>query len=209
MPAASALFAGLKETPVVQSLAQRVEKGGVLSVEGITRAAQPFLAAALNHLFPERKIVVVTDGLKAQETFQQDLATWLEVDKENIGAEARQQNDAVQSIKERQPLFYPAWEVFPHEDRLPHADVISERLETLAALVQGKLQQKEVPGTGLSSDSFRHPIIVTSIVALLQRTFPRKALETRTRTIRGGEKIDPLDLVEWLEAQGYEPEAQV
>jgi len=109
MPAASDLFARLKETPAVQSLAQRVEKGGALSVEGITRAAQPFLAAALNHLFPERPIVLVTEGLKTQESFQQDLGTWLEVDRENnFGAEARQENDGVQSIKDRQPLFYPA-----------------------------------------------------------------------------------------------------
>ena len=32
--------------------------------------------------------------------------------------------------------FYPSWEVLPHETRLPHADVISERLETLVHLTQ-------------------------------------------------------------------------
>ena len=29
------------------------------------------------------------------------------------------------------PLFYPAWDVLPHEGKLPHADTISDRLETL------------------------------------------------------------------------------
>jgi transcription-repair coupling factor (superfamily II helicase) len=33
--------------------------------------------------------------------------------------------------------------------------------------------------------------------------------QERTRTFERGEKIAPLDLIEWLEAQGYEPEAQV
>jgi transcription-repair coupling factor (superfamily II helicase) len=43
----------------------------------------------------------------------------------------------------------------------------------------------------------------------LQRTFPRNTFEARLRTVRRGEQVDPLDLVEWLEDQGYEPEAQV
>jgi len=208
MPAASDLFARLKETPAVQSLARRVEKGGVLSYDGIPPAVQPLLAAALNDLFPERPIVLVTAGLKIQETFQQDLGTWLEVNRDEIlGADQRQ--EGAQSIKHSQPFFYPAWEIFPHEDRLPYADVISERLETLAALAHCKLQQRSVPTRDISSRKSYHPIIVTSVVALLQRTFPRKSLEQRTRTLARGDRIDPLDLAEWLEAQGYEPEAQV
>src|SRR5256885_16623347 len=61
---------------------------------------------------PQRTIVAVTENLKTQESFQQDLETWL-------GAS---------------PLFYPAWEIFPHEGKLPPADVISDRLQTLIAL---------------------------------------------------------------------------
>ena len=53
------------------------------------------------------------------------------------------------------------------------------------------------------------PIVVTSVAALLQRTFPAGAVRERTRTLTRGDRVDPLDLVEWLEAQGYEPEAQV
>ena len=34
-------------------------------------------------------------------------------------------------------------------------------------------------------------------------------IENRTRTLKRGEKIAPLDLTEFLEGQGYEPEAQV
>src|SRR5205823_6276462 len=45
--------------------------------------------------------------------------------------------------------------------------------------------------------------------ALMQRSFAPAELRARTRTIRRGDRIAPLDLVEWLEEQGYEPEAQV
>ena len=52
-------------------------------------------------------------------------------------------------------------------------------------------------------------IVTTNVVALLQRTFTADNLKGRTRTLNRGDKIEPLDLIEWLEEQGYEPEAQV
>ncbi len=111
-----------------------------------------------------------------QESFQQDLETWL-------GAP---------------PLFYPAWEIFPHEGKLPHADVISDRLQTLVAL-SDKSTIRDPQST----------IIVSNVTALLQITFPPGEFQKRTRTFARGVKIAPLDLIEWLEEQGYEPEAQV
>src|ERR1017187_1815992 len=75
--ATSELFASVSATPAVQSLARRLEQGGVLSCAGISAAAQPFLAALLRHLFPQRPIVVVAEGLKIHESIRQDLATWL------------------------------------------------------------------------------------------------------------------------------------
>ncbi|HOC56516.1 MAG TPA: transcription-repair coupling factor [Verrucomicrobiota bacterium] len=202
--AASELFAQVLETPAARSLARRLEQGGVLSLDGITAAAQPFLAALVRQLFPRRPIVVVTDGLRSQESAQQDLATWLAA-----GAEGRRQKSEVRrqnhaspvsqpSTLNPQPLFYPAWEVLPHEARLPHADVISERLETLVALTPHASRGTRPP-----------PLIVASVSALLQRTFSVEPLRAGTRTLARGDRVDPLDLVEWLEAQGYEPEAQV
>jgi transcription-repair coupling factor (superfamily II helicase) len=190
----------------------------VLSCAGISPAAQPFLAALLQHLFPQRPIVVVTEGLKTQESAQQDLATWLALRNELLSPkpkvqsqepEARITQHATRNTQHApsvphpstltpQPLFYPSWEVLPHEVRLPHADVISERLETLVAL------------THHASGITRHvPLVVTSVVALLQRTFPAGLVRERTRTLTRGDRVDPLDLVKWLEEQGYEPEAQV
>ena len=121
-------------------------------------------------------MVVVTDILKTQDSFQQDLETWL-------GAT---------------PQFYPAWEVLPHEAKLPHADIISERLQTLVALA------------GVSKvESPKSKVVVSSVTALLQKTFPPGEIQSRTRTFERGSKIAPLDLIEFLEEQGYEPEAQV
>ncbi len=153
-----------------------------MSRGGVAVAAQPFLAAMLHRLFPRRPLVIITASLRAQEVFHQDLTTWMAVEPESASP---------------QPWFYPGWEILPHEDRLPHADVISERLETLVALCRPGL-----PGTS------RVPVVVTSVIALLQRTFAPAALAGGTRAVARGDRCDPLGLVEWLEEQGYEPEAQ-
>jgi len=205
----------------VQTLARRLEKGEVLSLHGIGAGAQPFLAALVRHLFPGRAVVVVTEGLKTQESAHQDLATWLaqeagvqspesKVESQKsedrnpkpdgrAKAEIRRTEADAQSGKlHSQPVFYPAWDVLPHETRLPHVDVISERLETLVKLV-GKSESRGENGE----------VVVASVVALLQRTFRAETVRERKRTLGRGERVEPLELVEWLEAQGYEPEARV
>ena len=191
---AADLFQRVLQTPAVQGLVQRLEKGSALSLAGVSMAAQPFVAVLLHKLFPRRTMVVVTDGVKAQELFDQDVRTWL-----GLGEPAAPSPEAV-SASRSPALFYPGWEVLPHESKLPHADVISERLQTLSALSARSHD---------SSSSEPAPIIVTNVMALMQRTFAPGAMEKRTRTLRRGTQIDPLDLVEWLEDQGYEPEAKV
>ena len=74
-------FASVAQTPAVQALQRRVEKGGAVFCAGVCPSAQPFLSALLRHLFPCRPVVVVTAGLKTQESFHQDIATWLAVRK--------------------------------------------------------------------------------------------------------------------------------
>jgi transcription-repair coupling factor (superfamily II helicase) len=196
--AASELFARISKAPAVQSLARRLEKGGSLSCNGVSPAAQPFLAACLHQWFPRRPIIVVTDNLKSQETFEQDLETWLGPGSREPNVESREK-DANSRTATPVPrlLFYPEWEILPHDARLPHADTITDRLETLVRL------------NGVSDDAAPAPVVITTASALLQRTFAPDELRARTRTCRRGDRIDPLDLVEWLEDQGYEPEAQV
>src|SRR5208282_3994916 len=145
---------------------------------GIAQAAQPFFAALLQKISPQRPIVVVTENLKTQESFQQDLETWLN--------EMRNDNPPQAQDARLQTLFFPAWEVFPHEGKLPHADVISDRLQTLVALSDySKLETQN------------SKLIVTSVIALLQKTFPPGKIQNRTRALGRGDKIHPLDLIEW------------
>jgi transcription-repair coupling factor (superfamily II helicase) len=184
------LFAAVVETPAVQSLLRRVEQGGALTCVGVSRSAQPFFAALLRHVFPRRTIVVVTQDLKSQDSFHQDITTWLQVSESRMVRNPQTASDA--------PLFYPAWEILPHEAKLPHVDIVSERLETLVALTR-----IQTPGTKPA------PLVVASVAALLQRTFPVDELKDRTKTLTRRDRFDPLQLVEWLEKQGYEPEAQV
>jgi transcription-repair coupling factor (superfamily II helicase) len=190
--ATSNLFADIAKTPAGQSLARRLEDGGALACSGVSPAAQPFFAALVQKLFPQRPVIVVAENLKAQESFQQDLETWLN---ELRNAEGGTGNE---NTAPAAPLFYPAWETLPHEDKRPHADVISDRLQTLIALADNsKLKTQNLK------------LVVASVTALLQKTFPPGEIQSRTRTLERGHKIAPLDLIEFLEEQGYEPEAQV
>ena len=196
--ATSDLFAGIGETPAVQSLARRLENGGVFSCTGVNEAAWAFFSGLVRELFPERTVVVVVDGLKRQEVVQQDLDTWISMGKVPSSKFHPPSSDSgATRVPKSAPLFYPAWETLPHENKLPHADTITDRLQALMALAPG------------GNASLKGQVVVTSVTALLQQTFSRKSLEARTRRVKRAERIDPLDLVEWLEEQGYEPEAQV
>jgi transcription-repair coupling factor (superfamily II helicase) len=174
------------QTPAAQGLRERVGSGGALCLAGVAEAAMPFVAAMIHREFLNRTLVVVTESLKVQEQFQQDYETW---------SKGRGEESA-KGGKAGSTLFYPAWEILPNEEKLPHADVISDRLETLVAL------RRHQAGT-------EAPVVMTNIAALLQKTLTARKLEECTRAFKRGDSIDPLDLIEWLEEQGYEPEAQV
>jgi transcription-repair coupling factor (superfamily II helicase) len=179
-----------------------VEKGDVLACGDVPAPAQPFIAVLLRQLFPHRPIVVVTESLKTQESFHQDAQTWMDLvptlPKERSGQTSPRAAIADPAL----PLFYPAWETLPHESKLPHVDVISERLETLVALSVWTQAKAHTP-TAMA------PLIVANVNALLQRTFRPEHLRQRSRILARGDRVNPLDLIEWLEDQGYEPEAQV
>ncbi|HEX3626246.1 MAG TPA: transcription-repair coupling factor [Verrucomicrobiae bacterium] len=189
--AASQLFADIAKAPAVQSMARRLENGGAFSFAGIASPAWPFIAAFIKRAFPQRPLVIITDNLKAQEVFQQDLETWL-----NLGP-------PISSPL----LFFPEWEVLPHEGKLPHSDVISDRLQTLVTLLGTIPPAARAVKAPLAKNAV--PTVVTNVTALLQKTFAPDDLQNRARRMQRGDKIAPLDLIEWLEEQGYEPEAQV
>jgi transcription-repair coupling factor (superfamily II helicase) len=202
--AAGNLFAKVSETPAAQSLARRLENGGVLSCAGVSRAAQPFFAVLLQRIFSNRPILIVAEDLKTQESFQQDIETWLQVASRGLQVESSMEKTFNLQPSTFNPLFYPAWEVLPHEGKLPHADTISDRLQTLVALSKYIFSEGGAP----RRPNF-HGLVVTNVTALLQKTFSPEMLRNRTRVLQRGDKIAPLDLIEWLEEQSYEPEAQV
>ena len=139
------LFDQLLPLPAIAGLSDRLREEKAMLACGLASASHPFFAALIRRLIPELPLVVVADGVKSQEVLFQDLETWGKA-------------LASKGSKPHPLLYFPSWEVLPHEDKLPHSDVISERLETLLALGQ--------PTAGPS------PIIVTNIQAMVQRTFP-------------------------------------
>ncbi|MGE4178403.1 MAG: transcription-repair coupling factor [Limisphaerales bacterium] len=174
------LVASVADAPAFQRFRSRLEEGGVSSWTGVSSGAQAFVAALIRRWFPSRPVVLVLEGLKAQEAAFQDVQTWLPSSARGL----------------RPHLFYPDWEILPHEPKLPHVDVISDRLVAL-----DELEKRSADGAG--------PFLVASVTALMQRTFSRSQWTSRRRSLSEGTPCDPLDLVEWLEEQGYEPEAQV
>ena len=154
------LFARFRHAPAAQDLRRRVESGGALSCGGVTESAQAFLAAWLRREFPRRPIVIVTENLKTQETLHQDLETWLgskvpgpksKVQGPRSADERAGPYEAPPQTPDAIPhplLFFPAWEILPHEDKLPHADVISERLDRKSTrLNSSHSQQSRMPSS--------------------------------------------------------------
>ena len=183
-PDPKANLAGLCESPVFQPLLKNLGKGVLLSLEGISQGGEAFVSGVLAHRLPGRPAVVVCPTVQVQEQVHQELETWLP-------------RLVKPDAPPHEPQFFPAWDVLPHESKLPHADVLSERLETLIHLAN----RQNTDGIG--------PVVVTNGIGLLQRTFTPDQLKKRFRSFVLGDRIEPLDLVGWLEDQGYEPEAQV
>lgn len=144
------------------------------------------------------QLVVVTSGPRSQERLAENMATALRVHRGDLrvfgeGADSSAAESG--STGEGEVYYFPGWEVLPHENKLPHADVISDRLETLMGALRAE-------------GRFRRPV-VASIESVLQKTFDPGWLAREARRVRVGDELDPLDLIEWLEDCGYEPEVQV
>lgn len=144
-------------------------------------AGKPFVVALLSQI-TSRPVLVITDGLKSQEAFFNDLQTFL---------------PATQ--------FYPAWETLPHEDQLPAADTIADRLRVLASLVgTDRRAVRGAPGGRALPEC-----VVASVQALMQRTFSASTLNASRLTLQLGAKLDLQDFITALTERGYNPEYQV
>ncbi len=175
----------------ISELIDALKNGETRFAVKVPESARSFFAAAVHCALKDIPMILVTVGVRSQEILDQDLRTWLEVFSNGSKKAATDPDPEV--------LFFPAWEFLPHEPKLPHADVISERLETLVSLNRFRT----------TPHSLSAPMVVTHIRALMQPSFSPDELSNRTRILKTGDQCDPLDLIEWLEDQGYEPEAQV
>ncbi len=87
-------------------------------------------------------------------------------------------------------LELPAWDCLPYDRVSPHTDIVSRRIDTLTRLLEGN----ETAGPR---------VVLTTVSAALQRLPPRSAFTGATLVARAGDRIDPRDLVAFLDRQGY------
>ena len=85
-------------------------------------------------------------------------------------------------------LRFPAWDCLPYDRVSPHADLVAERMATLARLLE--------PAT-------RPRIVLTTVNALVQRVPPRAVFEGATLQLKRGGRITPEKLAAFLESNGY------
>jgi transcription-repair coupling factor (superfamily II helicase) len=177
-------------SPLIPPIKRRLDAGEFLRLNSVADAGKPFLSNLLFQI-SNRPVLIVTEGLKSQEAFFNDLQTFAP--------------DA---------LFYPAWETLPHEDKLPHADTIADRLKVLGNIVIPSLRGiSEVrPGAVRDSSQARNDrtiVIIASVQALMQRTFSPSSLISLRFPLSLGQSLDLQDLTDRLQSLGYHPEFQV
>ncbi len=88
-------------------------------------------------------------------------------------------------------LRFPAWDCLPYDRVSPNPVIVSERVATLARLV-------EKP----AADAPRR-IVLTTVNALVQRVPPRRTFEGTSLAVKVGESLDSAFLSELLVANGY------
>jgi transcription-repair coupling factor (superfamily II helicase) len=85
-------------------------------------------------------------------------------------------------------LRFPAWDCLPYDRTSPNPELVSERVATLARLLE--------PASG-------QRIVLTTVNALVQRVPPRGVFLGASRSLAAGETIEPEQLARFLEANGY------
>ena len=88
-------------------------------------------------------------------------------------------------------LSFPAWDSVPYDRVAPNAEIVAERMATLAALAN----RKAGDNTPL--------IVLTTVNAVLQLVPPRNFLTASSLRLAPGNMVNMASLVERLEASGY------
>ncbi|CAH2604609.1 Transcription-repair-coupling factor [Rhodovastum atsumiense] len=85
-------------------------------------------------------------------------------------------------------LRFPAWDCLPYDRVSPNPELVSERIATLARLLE---------------PARRVRIVLTTVNALVQRVPPRHVFHGASLALAQGGTLDPDQLVRFLEANGY------
>jgi len=96
---------------------------------------------------------------------------------------------------EQQVITLPAWDCLPYDRVSPHGDLISQRVEALARIASGGLQD----GT----------VLLTTVNALLQRVPPRSFFTDVGLSLTPGDSRPVEELAGFFEANGYHRAATV
>ena len=85
-------------------------------------------------------------------------------------------------------LRFPAWDCLPYDRVSPNPEIVSERIATLARLLEPARKPR---------------LVLTTVNALVQRVPPRRAFEGANLVLREGGTTDPQAIAVFLEANGY------
>ena len=89
---------------------------------------------------------------------------------------------------EAELLRFPAWDCLPYDRVSPNAALVSERIATLARLLEPQAGPR---------------IVLTTVNALVQRVPPRHVFHGASLALVQGGTVDPKRLVRFLDANGY------
>jgi transcription-repair coupling factor (superfamily II helicase) len=151
-------------TPGAQETLSRLPaRGSQLLLAGAPGSSGAALVAWLGRELPQRTIVVIAPTPADAEQWLSDL----------------------QLLFEGSVALYPQREALGEEE--PHLEIAGERIETLEALLGGRLR-----------------ILITTARASLERTRVPADLQSMRLDLRPGDMIPPRALAQRLEAMGYE-----
>ena len=92
------------------------------------------------------------------------------------------------SLPEAEVLRFPAWDCLPYDRVSPNPALVSERIATLARLLEKPPRPR---------------IVLTTVNALVQRVPPRSAFTDASLELRTNGTVQPEKLARFLEANGY------
>ncbi|HEY9566455.1 MAG TPA: transcription-repair coupling factor, partial [Thalassobaculum sp.] len=87
-------------------------------------------------------------------------------------------------------VLFPAWDCLPYDRVSPNGEIVSRRVETLAALAD--LPDAAAPG-----------VVLTTVNAILQRVPPRSFFEGASLTLKVGQDMPLGDLLSMFARSGY------